>query len=104
MTVRILSGREIAEAIKEEVLDEVARLYEEHGFRPGLTVVRVGEDPASAVYVTSKVKTSHELGIISEQVHLDAATTHDELLQTVKRLNARDDVDGILVQLPLPTH
>ena len=104
MTARILSGREIAEAIKEEVRDEVARLYEEHGFRPGLTVVRVGEDPASAVYVTSKVKTSHELGIISEQIHLDADTTHDELLQTVKKLNARDDVDGILVQLPLPTH
>ncbi|MEO5859551.1 MAG: bifunctional 5,10-methylenetetrahydrofolate dehydrogenase/5,10-methenyltetrahydrofolate cyclohydrolase [Pyrinomonadaceae bacterium] len=104
MTARILSGREIADSIKEEVRDEVARLYEEHGFRPGLTVVRVGEDPASAVYVTSKVKTSHELGIISEQIHLDADTTHDELLHTVKKLNARDDVDGILVQLPLPTH
>jgi len=104
MTARILSGREIADSIKEEVRDEVARLYEEHGFRPGLTVVRVGEDPASAVYVTSKVKTSDELGIISEQIHLDADTSHDELLQTVNKLNARDDVDGILVQLPLPTH
>ncbi len=104
MTARIISGREIADSIKEEVRDEVARLYEEHGFRPGLTVVRVGEDPASLVYVTSKVKTSHELGIISEQIHLDADTTHDELLQTVKKLNARDDVDGILVQLPLPSH
>ena len=104
MTARILSGREIADSIKEEVRDEVTRLYEEHGFRPGLTVVRVGEDPASAVYVGNKVKTSHELGIISEQIHLDADTTHDEVLQIVKKLNARDDVDGILVQLPLPTH
>ena len=104
MTARILNGKEIAESIKEEVRDEVARLYEEHGFRPGLTVVRVGEDPASAVYVTNKVKTSNELGIISEHIHLDADTTHDEVLAIVKKLNARDDVDGILVQLPLPGH
>ena len=104
MTARILNGKEIAESIKEEVRDEVARLYEEHGFRPGLTVVRVGEDPASAVYVTNKVKTSNELGIISEHIHLDADTTHDEVLAIVKKLNARDDVDGILVQLPLPSH
>ena len=104
MTAKILSGRAIAESIKEEVRDEVARLYEEQGFRPGLTVVRVGEDPASAVYVGNKVKTSHELGIISEHIQLDVDTTHDELLSTVKRLNGRDEVDGILVQLPLPDH
>ena len=104
MTAKILSGREIAESIKEEVRDEVSRLFEENGFRPGLTVVRVGEDPASAVYVGNKVKTSHELGIISEHIHLDVDTTHDELLSTVKRLNGRDEVDGILVQLPLPDH
>jgi len=103
MTARILSGREIADSIKEEVRGEIARLYEEHGFRPGLTVVRVGEDPASAVYVGNKVKTSHELGIISEHIHLDADASHDEVLQIVKKLNARDDVDGILVQLPLPS-
>lgn len=104
MTAKILSGREIAESIKEEVRDEVSRLFERNGFRPGLTVVRVGEDPASAVYVGNKVKTSHELGIISEHIHLEADATHDELLSTVKSLNGRDDVDGILVQLPLPAH
>lgn len=104
MTARILSGKEIADSIKEEVRDEVARLFEEHGFRPGLTVVRVGEDPASAVYVKNKVKTSAELGILSEHIHLDADATHDEVLETVKKLNSRDDVDGILVQLPLPGH
>ncbi|MBL8123356.1 MAG: bifunctional methylenetetrahydrofolate dehydrogenase/methenyltetrahydrofolate cyclohydrolase FolD [Pyrinomonadaceae bacterium] len=104
MTAKILSGREIAESIKEEVRNEVARLFEEQGFRPGLTVVRVGEDPASAVYVGNKVKTSHELGIVSEHIHLEADTTHDEVLSTVKRLNRRDDIDGILVQLPLPDH
>lgn len=104
MTAKILSGREIAESIKEEVRDEVSMLFEKNGFRPGLTVVRVGEDPASAVYVGNKVKTSHELGIISEHIHLEADATHDELLSTVKSLNGRDDVDGILVQLPLPDH
>lgn len=104
MSAKILSGSEIAGAIKDEVRDEVARLYEEQGFRPGLTVVRVGEDPASAVYVGNKVKTSHELGIISEHIHLDEDATHEEVLATVKKLNARDDVDGILVQLPLPSH
>jgi len=104
MTAKILGGREIADSIKEEVRGEVARLYEEQGLRLGLTVVRVGEDPASAVYVGNKVKTSNDLGIISEHIHLDADTTHEELLKTVKGLNERDDVDGILVQLPLPPH
>ena len=104
MTAQILGGREIADSIKEEVRGEVARLYEEQGLRLGLTVVRVGEDPASSVYVGNKVKTSNDLGIISEHIHLDADTTHEELLKTVKGLNERDDVDGILVQLPLPSH
>jgi methylenetetrahydrofolate dehydrogenase (NADP+) / methenyltetrahydrofolate cyclohydrolase len=102
MTAQILGGRGIADSIKEEVRDETARLFEKYGFRPGLTVVRVGEDPASAVYVGNKVRTSADLGIVSEQIHLDADTTQNDLLETVETLNARDDVDGILVQLPLP--
>lgn len=102
MKARILGGKSIADDIKSEVADEVRRLSEVHGVRPGLTVVRVGEDPASAVYVGNKVKTSAELGINSEHVHLPAETTHDDLLTVVRELNARDDVDGILVQLPLP--
>ena len=102
MPAIILGGREIADSIKEEVRREVATLESIHGFRPGLTVVRVGEDPASNVYVTNKVKTSQELGIVSEHTHLPESTTHDELLGVVRSLNERDDVDGILVQLPLP--
>lgn len=98
----ILSGAPIAEAIKMEVAREVADLYEKHGFRPGLTVVRVGEDPASAVYVGNKVKTSAELGIVSDHRHLPEETSQAELLQIIEELNNRDDVDGILVQLPLP--
>lgn len=102
MTARILSGREIAEQIKREVAEEVRSLVEKHGFRPCLAVVRVGEDAASAVYVGSKVRTSEELGMISEHHHLPAETSHEELLNLVKDLNNRDEVDGILVQLPLP--
>lgn len=103
MSARILSGKEIADEIKSEIRAEVADLREIHGFAPCLAVVRVGEDPASAVYVTNKVKTSKELGLISEHHHLPADTTQDELITLVKQLNENADVDGILVQLPLPT-
>ncbi|MBS1797889.1 MAG: bifunctional 5,10-methylenetetrahydrofolate dehydrogenase/5,10-methenyltetrahydrofolate cyclohydrolase [Acidobacteria bacterium] len=102
MTAKILSGKEIAEAIKREVAAEVALITERHGVRPLLAVVRVGEDPASAVYVGSKVKTSEELGMLSEHHHLPVEATHEEVLAIVKDLNARPEVDGILVQLPLP--
>ena len=100
MTAKILSGAEIAGQIKREVAETVKKL----SFQPGLTVVRVGEDSASAVYVGSKVKTSEELGIKSEHIHLSADVTQAELLKIVEDLNERDDVDGILVQLPLPKH
>jgi methylenetetrahydrofolate dehydrogenase (NADP+)/methenyltetrahydrofolate cyclohydrolase len=102
MTARLLSGKVIADQIKSEVADEVRLLGEQHGIKPGLTVVRVGEDPASVVYVGSKVKTSEELGIRSEHLHLPAETSESEVLRVVVELNSRDDVDGILVQLPLP--
>ena len=100
----ILSGAEVANAIKQEVAIEVTELVEKYGIQPGLAVVRVGEDPASAVYVGSKVKTSAELGIKSEHHHFSAEMTQDELLTVIKELNNRDDIDGILVQLPLPKH
>jgi len=103
-SARILSGAPIADQIKAEVAVTVKTLWEQYNFRPGLTVVRVGEDQASAVYVGSKVKMSAELGIISEHRHLPAETTQAELLRIVEELNSREDVDGILVQLPLPKH
>jgi methylenetetrahydrofolate dehydrogenase (NADP+)/methenyltetrahydrofolate cyclohydrolase len=98
----LLDGARVAEEIKKEVAEEVARLKTEQGIVPCLTVVRVGEDPASAVYVRSKVRTSEELGLRSKQHALRVETTTEELLALVESLNARDDVDGILVQLPLP--
>lgn len=104
MSARILSGKTIAEAIKSEVAAEVADLKEVHGFSPCLVVVRVGEDPASAVYVGSKVRTAEELGIVSEHLHFDADTLQEKIVEVVTELNERHDVDGILVQLPLPKH
>ena len=101
-SAEILSGKVFAKAIKEEVAAEVAELKEKHGIIPCLVVVRVGADSASEVYVKSKVKTAEELGIISEHRHLSEETSQEELLAIVEALNARDDVDGILVQLPLP--
>ncbi|MGH9820846.1 MAG: bifunctional 5,10-methylenetetrahydrofolate dehydrogenase/5,10-methenyltetrahydrofolate cyclohydrolase, partial [Pyrinomonadaceae bacterium] len=104
MTARILTGKPIADAIKAEVAAEVIEIREVHGFAPRLAVVRVGEDPASAVYVRSKVKTTEELGIESEHLHFDADIPEEKVMAVVGELNSRNDVDGILVQLPLPAY
>ncbi len=104
MAAKILSGKEVADFIKQKVAEEVKNFEAEFGTRPCLVAVRVGEDPASAVYVGNKVKTSEELGLISEHRHLPATATQEELLNLVEELNNREDVDGILVQLPLPKH
>lgn len=104
MPARILSGKEIAAEIKNETASDVTDLREVHGVTPGLTVVRVGEDPASAVYVGSKVRTAEELGIVSEHLHFEADVSQNELVEVIDQLNSRNDVDGILVQLPLPKH
>lgn len=104
MPAKILSGKPIAEAIKAEVAAEVADLREVHSVTPCLAVVRVGDDPASAVYVGSKVKTTEELGMISKHRHFESDVSQDEIVHVVDELNARNDVDGILVQLPLPKH
>ncbi len=103
MAATILSGTKIAAALKEELAAEIAAL-KQGGVSPGLAVVLVGEDPASQVYVRNKVKTCHAVGMRSESFVLPASTTTGELLQLVAALNSRDDVDGILVQLPLPAH
>lgn len=99
---RILDGARVAEEIKREVSGEAARLKDMHGYVPCLVAVRVGNDPASAVYVRNKIRTCETVGLRSEHHELPEETTTDELLTEVKTLNERDDVDGILVQLPLP--
>jgi methylenetetrahydrofolate dehydrogenase (NADP+)/methenyltetrahydrofolate cyclohydrolase len=98
----LLDGARIAEEIKAEVREEVARLEREHGIIPCLVTVLVGDDPASAVYVRNKVNTSIALGLRSEHHALPHETSTDQLLALIAQLNARADVDGILVQLPLP--
>ncbi len=97
-----LDGASVAKEIKLEVAKDVDRLIRAHGVRPLLAAVRIGEDPASAVYVRNKVKTSEELGLLSEHHALDSNIGEAKLLELISYLNARDDVDGILVQLPLP--
>jgi methylenetetrahydrofolate dehydrogenase (NADP+)/methenyltetrahydrofolate cyclohydrolase len=98
----MLDGARVAEEIKREVAEDVARMMQEHGVQPCLAVVQVGDDPASTVYVNSKVRTSRELGLLSERHALKEETTTEELLALVRELNEREDVDGLLVQLPLP--
>ncbi len=100
---RILDGIAIAAEIKAEVALEVQALAEE-GIRPGLAVILVGEVPASQIYVRSKVKTCGELGIYSEMLTPPETITTEEMLALVADLNAREDIDGILIQLPLPKH
>ena len=97
----LLEGRPVADAIKKEVAEGVSQLRQQ-GVVPRLAAVLVGEDAASAVYVRNKVRASAEVGIESEKIDLPASTTSDEILAVVGRLNADDNVDGILVQLPLP--
>src|SRR5512146_2363212 len=99
----IIDGKQIAAKVRGEVAEAVKRLVAK-GLHPGLTVVRVGEDPASAIYVRGKRKDCEEVGIVSDEHHLPANVTQAELLALVARLNADPKVHGILVQLPLPKH
>ncbi|QSF43613.1 bifunctional methylenetetrahydrofolate dehydrogenase/methenyltetrahydrofolate cyclohydrolase FolD [Paenibacillus tianjinensis] len=103
MTAAIISGKQVSDEIRIDIAQQVKQLAE-RGVKPGLAVVLVGEDPASQVYVRNKEKSSTELGFHSEVHRLDAATTQEELLALVAELNSRNDIDGILVQLPLPKH
>ncbi len=100
---KIIDGKAVSAAVREQMKQEVAELTE-RGVRPGLAVVIVGDDPASRVYVNNKKKACAELGIYSEEYALPAATTEEELLELMRTLNEREEIDGILVQLPLPGH
>jgi len=100
---KILSGKEVSARIKSELAEEVVKLTEK-GIFPGLAVIIVGDDPASRVYVNSKKKNCEELGIYSEEYALPAETAEEELLSLIEKLNNKKDINGILVQLPLPKH
>jgi methylenetetrahydrofolate dehydrogenase (NADP+)/methenyltetrahydrofolate cyclohydrolase len=101
MSANILDGTKIAQEIRAEVAAEV-RAMAAAGVRPGLAVVLVGHNPASEIYVRGKVKACEEVGVFSEKITPSESATTGELLAVIEELNRRDDVDGILVQLPLP--
>jgi methylenetetrahydrofolate dehydrogenase (NADP+)/methenyltetrahydrofolate cyclohydrolase len=102
MSARVIDGKDASQRLKDAVAAAVADLKAKHGLVPGLATVLVGEDPASQVYVASKQKTAHELGMHSVQHTLSATTTQAELLTLIDRLNNDRTVNGILVQMPMP--
>ena len=102
MAAKIIDGKAISAQIRGELTQEVAKLKAEKGVTPGLAVVLVGEDPASKVYVGQKEKACVELGLLSRKYALPATTAETELLALVEKLNQDPEIDGILVQLPLP--
>jgi methylenetetrahydrofolate dehydrogenase (NADP+) / methenyltetrahydrofolate cyclohydrolase len=102
MSAKIIDGKRIAGEFRREVRAGTDALAQRTGRRPGLAVVMVGEDPASAVYVRNKRRACEETGIVSVAHDLPASTTEQALLALIERLNADDAIDGILVQLPLP--
>src|SRR5205807_3062976 len=102
MPATILDGNKIAAEIRAEVAAE-AKALAEAGMRPGLAVVLVGNNPASEIYVRGKVKACEEVGIYSEKHTPPDTSSTEELLDLIHDLNRRDEIDGILVQLPLPS-
>ena len=103
MNAKIIDGNALARSVRDEVALRVQAL-KSRGIRPGLAVVLVGDDPASAVYVRNKVKDCEEVGIASTLDRLPADTSEPALLERIRQLNADPAVHGILVQLPLPGH
>jgi len=104
MAAKIIDGKAVAQQMQEEFKAEVRQLQEKEGITPGLTVVLVGEDPASQVYVKNKGLACQRVGISSFEHRLPAETSEDDLLKLINRLNTDDRTHGILVQLPLPKH
>lgn len=104
MSATIIDGKATAAALRADLKTDIARVLADGGRKPGLAVVLVGEDPASQVYVRSKERACAEAGIESFPYRLSARISQDELEDCIRMLNERDEVDGILVQLPLPAH
>lgn len=103
MAAEIISGKEVATEIREELAEEIKGLKTK-GVTPGLGVILVGEDPASRSYVTAKERACEEIGIFSDDFRIPAETSQDELIDIIEKMNGDPKIDGILVQLPLPSH
>jgi methylenetetrahydrofolate dehydrogenase (NADP+)/methenyltetrahydrofolate cyclohydrolase len=104
MAARIIDGKAVAARVRAEVAADVEAFTAEHGRSPGLATVLVGDDPASAVYVAGKQKASAEVGIQGFDHRLPADAAEDEVIALIERLNADDEVNGIICQLPVPAH
>lgn len=100
----ILDGKAVAEKLRKEIESRVADFVKAHGRAPGIDVVLVGEDPASTVYTRNKEKAAHEVGMRGKLHRLPESTSENDLLALLAQLNNDDNIDGILVQLPLPKH
>ena len=104
MSAKVIDGKKVAARVRDEIAAAVAEMKEKHNYTPGLATVLVGEDPASATYVRSKQRMCEQLGIRSIGHKLPAETSQEELVELVAKLNADPEINGILVQLPLPKH
>ena len=104
MDSKIIDGIGLSRQVKSEVSDSVKRLKMEKGRSPGLSVVLVGDDPASAIYVRNKQRGADEVGILGETISMPKSATENEVIRVVNELNSDPNCDGILVQLPLPEH
>lgn len=104
MTAKVIKGMEVRKALLAEIKAEVERLKDEHHMAPGLVTILVGKNPASMSYVSLKIKTANELGFYEIQENQPETISEENLLKLIEYYNMRDDVHGILVQLPLPAH
>jgi methylenetetrahydrofolate dehydrogenase (NADP+)/methenyltetrahydrofolate cyclohydrolase len=104
MTAKIIDGKAFAASLRQKIADHVAKLKSEHNITPGLAVIIVGHDPASQVYVNNKAKQTVEVGMNSFKYELPETATEQEVIDLIEELNNRDDVHGILCQLPVPKH
>ncbi|MBW6497647.1 MAG: bifunctional 5,10-methylene-tetrahydrofolate dehydrogenase/5,10-methylene-tetrahydrofolate cyclohydrolase, partial [Bacteroidales bacterium] len=102
--MELIDGKKIAESIKKEIAIEVERMKDKGGKVPHLAAILVGEDPASQTYVNSKSKACHEVGFDSSTYRFPADVSEKELLETVEFINNDPEIDGLIVQLPLPKH
>ena len=104
MSAKLIKGTEVRDEILKELKAEVDKIKEEHGVVPGLVTILVGENPASISYVTSKIKTAHDLGYKEVQDNQPDDISEEALLGLIDTYNKDDSIHGILVQLPLPKH
>ena len=100
----ILDGKRTSEKIKEDLASKISEATQKYNRKPGLATILVGVDPASKMYVGMKIKACDRVGIQSKNIHLPNDCTYSELVQTIQKFNSDDSIDGILLQLPLPSH